>query len=119
VPLDVRGSALVFAALGDERRLHLVMRLSQSGPMSISRLADGAGVTRQAISRHLGVLEGAGVARSERRGRERIWEIEPAQLQVARRYLDVISQRWDNTLARMKASIEANERGTTTTVPQD
>ena len=99
----------LFAALGDATRLQLVLRLSRAGPQSASRLAEGSGVSRQAVSKHLGVLEDARIARSRRRGRERLWEIDPAQLTVATRYLEQISRRWDETLARMKASIEAAE----------
>jgi DNA-binding transcriptional ArsR family regulator len=101
--------APLFAALGDATRLQIVVRLSQGGPQSASRLAEGSGVSRQAVSKHLSVLTEARIARSERRGRERLWQIESGQLSVATRYLERISQRWDETLARMKASIEAAE----------
>ena len=70
-------AAPVFAALGDETRLRLVARLSSEGPLSIAQLTRGGQVTRQAVTKHLHVLADAGVARSRRRGRERIWELEP------------------------------------------
>lgn len=98
--------APLFAALGDETRLRLVARLASGGPMSIARLAAGAGVTRQAITKHLQVLSNAGLVRGSRKGRESVWEIEPDQLEEARRYLEVISQQWDDVLSRLKAAVE-------------
>jgi DNA-binding transcriptional ArsR family regulator len=99
-------AAPVFAALGDDTRLALVARLCADGPLSIARLADGAAVTRQAITKHLDVLAGAGLVRDERRGRERIWELAPDRLDVARCYLEQISLRWDAALDRLKQSVE-------------
>ena len=99
-------SAPVFAALGDETRLQLVARLCTAGPLSITRLTTGAAVTRQAITKHLHVLEGAGLVRGSRLGREQIWEIESSRLQEARRYLDHIAEQWDEALGRLKAAVE-------------
>jgi DNA-binding transcriptional ArsR family regulator len=98
--------APLFAALGDETRLSLVARLSSGGPMSIARLSAGAGVTRQAITKHLQVLATVGLVRGSRKGRERVWEIEPDRLEEARRYLAVISEQWDDALSRLKAAVE-------------
>jgi DNA-binding transcriptional ArsR family regulator len=81
-------------------------RLSGSGPLSIARLTEGTEVSRQAVSKHLRVLEEAGLVRGERRGRESRWELETQKLEQARRALDQISQRWDDALARLKASLE-------------
>ncbi|HXD98312.1 MAG TPA: metalloregulator ArsR/SmtB family transcription factor [Candidatus Acidoferrum sp.] len=99
-------AAPVFAALGDETRLQLVARLCTGGPMSIARLTSGSEVTRQAITKHLHVLAGAGLVRGSRLGREQIWEIEPARLQEARRSLDHIEAQWDEALGRLKAALE-------------
>jgi DNA-binding transcriptional ArsR family regulator len=99
-------AAPVFAALGDDTRLALVARLCAEGPLSITRLADGAAVTRQAITKHLDVLAGAGLVRDARQGRERIWELCPDRLDVARRYLEHVSARWDEALDRLKQSVE-------------
>jgi len=103
----LRGSAPVFAALGDETRLRLVARLCAGEPQSITQLASGAAITRQAITKHLHVLAGAGLVRGIRQGREQLWELQPRQLQEARRALDLISRQWDDALARLKASLEA------------
>ena len=102
----VAEAAPVFAALGDETRLGLVSRLCEGGPWSIARLTDGFPVTRQAVTKHLHVLAGAGLVRDVRRGRERIWELEPDKLAEARRALDELSKRWDEALDRLKAYVE-------------
>ena len=100
------GSAPVFAALGDETRLALVVRLCAGGPLSIARLTEGTDVTRQAITKHLHVLEDAGLVRGARLGREQIWQIEPARVAAAREYLDRIAAQWDEALGRLKAALE-------------
>ncbi len=102
----VAEAAPVFAALGDQTRLVLVSRLCEGGPWSIARLTDGFPVTRQAVTKHLHVLAGAGLVRGVRRGRERIWELEPDKLAEARRTLDELSKRWDAALDRLKAYVE-------------
>jgi DNA-binding transcriptional ArsR family regulator len=99
-------AALVFAALGDETRLALVKRLSSGGPQSIAELTAGAAVTRQAITKHLDVLAGAGLVRDARRGRERIWDLETDSLTEAGGFLELISKRWDQALARLKSFVE-------------
>ncbi len=104
--LDSRRSAPIFAALGDATRLELVTRLCKGGPTSIARLSGGLDVTRQAVTKHLHVLEGAGVVTSSRQGRESVWELEPARLDDARRWLDLVSQQWDEALGRLKAFVE-------------
>jgi DNA-binding transcriptional ArsR family regulator len=100
------GSAPLFAALGDPTRLRLVARLCEGGPLSIARLTAGSRVTRQAITKHLRVLESAGLAHSRRRGRERLWQLERRRLQEARCYLDAISVQWDEALARLRKLVE-------------
>jgi DNA-binding transcriptional ArsR family regulator len=99
-------SAPIFAALGDETRLQIVARLCGEGPLSITRLSEGAGVTRQAITKHLNALSSAGLARNVRTGREQIWELDTRRLEMARRCLDHISDQWDVALNRLKAFVE-------------
>jgi DNA-binding transcriptional ArsR family regulator len=103
---EVSRAAPVFAALGDETRLALVARLSTEGPLSITRLTAGSAVTRQAVTKHLDVLATAGLVSDLRRGRERIWELEPEQMEAARSYLEHVSQRWDKALDRLKKFVE-------------
>lgn len=99
-------AAPLFAALGDETRLQLLSRLCSGGPRSITELSRSSAVSRQAITKHLDVLSGAGLVRSRRHGRERIWELEPQRLQDARQYLEGISRQWDAALGRLKAFVE-------------
>lgn len=106
---DRLGAAPIFAALGDETRLALLKRLCDGGPTSIARLSDGSGVTRQAITKHLHVLEGAGIVRGRRRGRASVWELRPRRLDAARRALDAIAHDWDQALDRLKAFVETEE----------
>src|SRR5207249_1269665 len=101
-------AAPIFAALGDETRLGLVARLAGGEALSITRLTEGTDITRQAVTRHLEVLADAGIVRGTRRGRERLWELERARLELARRSIDQISEWWDEKLAELQASVEAD-----------
>ncbi len=101
-----KDSAPLFAALGDETRLHVVARLCEEGPLSITELTEGAGVSRQAVTKHLQVLSSAGLVKNARDGRENVWELEPHRLAEARRLLDLISKQWDDTLDRLKTFVE-------------
>ena len=99
-------SASLFAALGDTTRLRLVFRLCDNGPLSITRLTEGSKVTRQAVTKHLRVMEDAGLVRSTWQGRESVWQLELQRLKDARHYLDVISKQWDEALDRLRAFVE-------------
>lgn len=103
---QVRKAAPLFAALGDETRLRLLVRLSSGGPRSITRLSAKSQVSRQAITKHLEVLSEAGLVKGERRGRERIWQLEPRRLTDAQEYLSLISRQWDEALSRLRAFVE-------------
>jgi DNA-binding transcriptional ArsR family regulator len=103
---DVRGTASVFAALGDETRLRLASRLSNDGPTSIAKLTAGFTMSRQAITKHLRVMENAGLVRSTTHGRESVWQLEQRRLADARRHLQTISARWEETLGRLKSFVE-------------
>ncbi len=101
------GSAPIFAALGDETRLRLVARLCSGGPQSIARLTAGSEVTRQAVTKHLLVLAGAGLVGGVRRGRESRWALKPEQLEVARRNLELISEQWTERLDALERHLES------------
>ena len=103
---EPRLSAPLFAALGDETRLRLVSRLCDDGPMSIAKLTTGSKVSRQAIAKHLRVMNKAGLVRNARRGRESIWRLNQQRLEQARRYLDLISRQWDAALERLRKFVE-------------
>ena len=100
-------SAPIFAALGDETRLRLVSRLCDDGPMSITRLTAGTDVTRQAITKHLRVMEEAGLVRSTRHGRESVWRLHQRRIEEARHYLELISKQWNDALGRLRKFVES------------
>jgi DNA-binding transcriptional ArsR family regulator len=96
----------VFAALGDETRLSLVIKLSDGQPHSISQLTEGSRLTRQAITKHLRVLENVGIVHGVRNGRESLFEFNPKPLEEMKQYLDQVSEQWDQALARLKSFVE-------------
>jgi DNA-binding transcriptional ArsR family regulator len=98
--------APVFAALGDETRLSLVAKLCSGQPYSISQLAQGSKLTRQAITKHLRVLERAGIVHSARRGRESRFKFDPEPIVGIKEYLDFVSQQWDQALSSLKTLVE-------------
>jgi DNA-binding transcriptional ArsR family regulator len=102
----LRSCAPQFAALGDEMRLRLIASLCVGGAMSITQLTSGTDITRQAVTKHLGVLAAAGLVRDLKVGRERLWEFEPAQMDEARRSLEAIALQWDHALAKLKRAVE-------------
>jgi len=74
--------------------------------MSVTRLTAGAGISRQAISKHLRVMNDAGLVRNARHGRESVWQLDHRRVERARRYLDLISVRWDHALQRLRKLVE-------------
>ena len=101
-----RTYAPVFAALGDQTRLSLVVQLSRGESRSISQLTRGRRVSRQAVTKHLRVLENAGIVRSSRSGRESLFEFHPQTVMDLRTYLGFVSQRWDQALSRLQSFVE-------------
>jgi DNA-binding transcriptional ArsR family regulator len=98
--------APVFAALGDQTRLSLVAKLCAGQSYSISQLTQCSGLTRQAITKHLRVLEGAGIVHSARKGRESLFEFDPRPIAGIKEYLDFVSAQWDQALSRLKSFVE-------------
>jgi DNA-binding transcriptional ArsR family regulator len=98
--------APIFAALGDETRLALIEKLSDGSPCSIAQLTEGTALTRQAVTKHLRVLENVRIVRSVKTGRESLFQLDPVPLRQVRDYADVVSQQWDHALARLKAFVE-------------
>lgn len=96
----------VFAALGDPTRLALLVRLSDGEPRSISALSADSAITRQAVTKHLRVLEQAGLVRGERVGRESRFAFRPERVMEAKAYLETVSSQWDETLERLRAFVE-------------
>ena len=102
----LRTRASVFAALGDETRLGLLARLTNGEPQSIARLTEGTKLTRQAVTKHLRVLEDVGVVFSVKTGRESHFALDPRPIVSAQEYLEHVSRQWDTALARLKALVE-------------
>ena len=105
-PVRAPVQALMFTALGDETRLKLVARLARGRPESIAHLTQGSRLTRQAITKHLRVLERAGLVRCVRAGRERHFELDPQPLREMEQYLSFVAREWDQALERLKAFVE-------------
>jgi len=96
----------VFAALGDQTRLLLVSKLCGGEPRSITQLTEGSKLTRQAITKHLRVLEKAEIVHRTPAGRETIFAFDPQPIESVREYLDRVSEQWDRALLRLKAFVE-------------
>jgi DNA-binding transcriptional ArsR family regulator len=105
-PNPPRNAAPVFAALGDDFRLRLVKRLSSGVPLSITQLSHKLPITRQAVTKHLHVLESAGLVKGEKNGREQRWQLEARSLKEAQQYLNAIARQWADALNRLKIFVE-------------
>ena len=99
-------SAAVFFALGDETRLGLLARLCDEGPTSIAKLTESFDMTRQAITKHLRVMQDAGLVHRAQHGRESLWRLDPKRVAEARRYLESISAQWDDAVLRLRRFVE-------------
>ncbi len=100
-------NAPVFAALGDPTRLALVAKLSRGQPYSISQLTEGSRLTRQAVTKHLRILEGVGIVHSVRVGRESMYKFDPQPIEELKQHLDLVSKQWDDALNRLKTFVES------------
>ena len=94
--------APLFAALGDETRLSLIARLCRVTRQSITQLAEGTRLTRQAVTKHLQVLENVGLVKSTRKGRETLFEFDAAPIETMTQYLDLVSQQWEKKLGDLQ-----------------
>lgn len=102
----LRAAAPLFFALGDETRIQILSQLSREGPGSIVRLSEQASLSRQSVTKHLLVLERAGLIRGEKQGREHVWELQAPRLREAQDYLEYISRQWDAALERLREFVE-------------
>src|SRR5712691_10180775 len=98
-----------FTALADRRRRDLLAVLARGGPRSATALARDLPVTRQAVVKHLGALESAGLVRRERDGREVRFIAVPQALGDVTAWIETVSDRWKARLARMRAYVERQE----------
>ena len=98
--------APLFDALGDPNRLRIITRLCDGGPSSTTEVTQVVAVSRQAATKHLMLMEAVGLVSSERKGRERIWRVQPTPLSEASDYLTALSLRWDRAIDRLRAYVE-------------
>ncbi len=98
--------APLFDALGDPNRLRIMTRLCDGGPSSTTEVTQVVAVSRQAATKHLMLMEAVGLVSSERKGRERIWRVQPKPLGEASDYLTALSLRWDRAIDRLRAYVE-------------
>ena len=96
----------MFAALGDQTRLALLRRLAEGGRCSIAELTEGTALTRQAVTKHLRILERVRLVHGRREGRESRFEFDPGPLGEMKEFLDLMSKQWDGALSRLKAFAE-------------
>jgi DNA-binding transcriptional ArsR family regulator len=94
--------APLFAALGDETRLSLLARLCRVTHQSISQLAEGTKLTRQAVTKHLQVLEDVGLVKSVRKGRETLFEFDDTPIETMTEYLELVTGQWEKKLGDLK-----------------
>lgn len=106
--LKTERQATIFAALGDPTRLSLVSKLIDGKAHSISTLASDTHITRQAVTKHLRVLENVGLVTNLKSGRESLYELDTKPLASIQEYLDIIANEWDKSLKDLKAFVENN-----------
>ncbi len=104
---SLRSRATLFAALGDETRLQLIGKLSKGQRCSIADLTDGTNLTRQAVTKHLRVLESVRIVHPQRAGRESLFQLDPQPIHDLSVYLEMVSKQWDAALARLKTLVES------------
>ena len=109
LPQEFFLQAHIFAALGDETRLSLIARLCRISRQSISQLAKGTNLTRQAVTKHLQILERVGLVRRTHQGRETLFEFDAAPIETMTQYLDLVSKQWDKKLADLQMFVEKEE----------
>lgn len=106
VALKIQNQAPIFAALGDPTRLSLVVKLNDGKAHSISSLTEGSKITRQAVTKHLTVLEDVGIVLKFKEGRESLYELDPKPLESLQHYLQIIAVQWDKSLQDLKRFVE-------------
>jgi DNA-binding transcriptional ArsR family regulator len=107
---NARAKAAVFAALGDETRLSLLARLCDGQRYSIAELTEGTKLTRQAVTKHLRVLEGVRIVHGTREGRQSMFQFNPQPVIEMKDYLEMVSKQWNLALARLKSFVENDPR---------
>ncbi len=102
------GPDAVFQALSDSTRREVMRRLSEDGPTTLGELASGLPVTRQAVSKHLIVLEDAGLVRVSGDTRRRTYHLTPRPLADAMGWMVDVGAEWDDRLDALRRHVERN-----------
>ena len=97
----------LWSAIGDPTRRRMLDLLLAEGGGTATTLSDQLPVTRQAVAKHLGVLDGVGLVHSTLVGRERRYDVDEAQLARAIAQLTAVGATWDARLNRIKRIAEA------------
>lgn len=100
-----------FGALSDPTRREILERLSR-GPASVSELAGPRGMSLPGVMKHIRILEGADLVRSEKQGRRRECRLGPARLDEAARWIEWYRREWDRRLDRLEAYVRRKKGGT-------
>src|SRR5580700_11185297 len=102
----------IFKALADPSRRALLDGLRERGGQTLGELCEGRAMTRQAVSKHLAVLEAANLVASERRGREKLHYLNPVPIQeIAERWIGQYERGRLDALADLKRRLEGNPDG--------
>ncbi|MCI0679402.1 MAG: metalloregulator ArsR/SmtB family transcription factor [Actinobacteria bacterium] len=96
----------IFTALADPTRRQMLDRLVSEGPATATRLAGELPITRQAVAKHLTVLQEAGLVVRESVGRETIFQASPEALDEVKAWIDQVGAQWDRRLRRLRQSLE-------------
>jgi DNA-binding transcriptional ArsR family regulator len=100
----------LWSAIGDPMRRRMLDILLAAGSGTATSLSEQLPVTRQAVAKHLGVLDQAGLVHASTAGRERRYQVDPAQLARAAAQLASVGSSWDGRLQRIKRIAEAIQR---------
>lgn len=93
-------------ALGDSTRREILMALATDGPATASSLGANMPITRQAVAKHLGLLEDAGWLTRQRQGRETFFVFKPEGLEALDSWTRALTEQWTNRLGRLKKLAE-------------
>ena len=102
-------AAAIFSALGDPIRLELLGRLRGGDAVPLRARVAETGISRQGATKHLMVLERAGLVTSRSVGRERRVAIRPEGIAAARAHLERIAAGWEDTLGRLRDHVEGGD----------
>ena len=96
----------VFQAVADSTRRELLERLRASGPLSLTAVAEGLPMTRQAVTKHLDALAESGLVQVSRSGRERLHELDAEPLRALRAWIEPYEAEWDRRLDRLRRHLD-------------